>query len=212
MPPVKGQLQQRGKIRREQILDAAVEEFAKGYNGSVLANIAERVGLTQPAILHYFGSKENLLLAVLQERQRRNAESNPVEGEPGIIAPLRQHAKISKVIESQPGLTQMFAVLVAESLDAGALLHGYFQLHYRALRDMLAVGIAQDQARGNIRADIDPDLKAAEIVAFMDGAQQQWLLDPERISLPALYESYATGLLRDLCVERPASITQVTQA
>src|SRR4051812_14999202 len=72
MAGVKGQIQQRGVERRSVIVQAATELFARdGYRGTGLAAIAGAVGVPPAAVLHHFGSKENLLLAVLRERDRR---------------------------------------------------------------------------------------------------------------------------------------------
>ena len=65
--------QPRGELRRQQILDAAVELFsAKGYRGTGLAALAERVGVTATGILYYFGTKERMLQEVVAERDRRD--------------------------------------------------------------------------------------------------------------------------------------------
>lgn len=46
---------------REKILDVSYHEFAeKGYDGAAMGTIAEKVGISKPAIYHYFQSKEEL--------------------------------------------------------------------------------------------------------------------------------------------------------
>lgn len=53
------------------MLDVAEEVFAsKGFSNATMDEIAERVGVTKPLIYDYFGSKEGLLVAVV-ERARR---------------------------------------------------------------------------------------------------------------------------------------------
>lgn len=60
----------------ERILDAAESCFAKGgYSGTSLRSIAERAGVTQPLISHYFGSKERLFEAVLERSVRDYASA-----------------------------------------------------------------------------------------------------------------------------------------
>ena len=55
--------------RRRQIVDAAFELFAAhGYRGASLQDVADRVGLSQTGLLHYFPSKRELLIAVLAKR------------------------------------------------------------------------------------------------------------------------------------------------
>lgn len=61
--------------RRSAILNAAVECFGTlGYYGTSLQRIATMVNLTKPGVLHYVGSKEGLLHAVLDEMYDRETE------------------------------------------------------------------------------------------------------------------------------------------
>ena len=51
---------------REQLLESATRLFAaRGFYGASLANIADELGLTKQALLHYFGRKEKLYGEVL---------------------------------------------------------------------------------------------------------------------------------------------------
>ena len=60
-----------GVKRRKQILQAALEVFSvQGYRGAPMTDIADKVGLTLAGVLHYFPSKEELLAAVLERRDR----------------------------------------------------------------------------------------------------------------------------------------------
>lgn len=55
--------------RREELLDAALAEFAdKGIDGASVKDIARAAGVTPGLLYHYFSSKEALLMAVLTER------------------------------------------------------------------------------------------------------------------------------------------------
>jgi AcrR family transcriptional regulator len=74
--------------RKEEILDAAIQEFAKGglYGTSVDA-IADRVGISQPYIFRLYGTKKDLFIAAarrvcerIQKAFAEAAAANP--GEP----------------------------------------------------------------------------------------------------------------------------------
>jgi AcrR family transcriptional regulator len=58
----------RPRDRRQQILAAAAEHFrSAGYHNVGMAGIAEAVGITGAAVYRHFRSKQDLLLAVLQD-------------------------------------------------------------------------------------------------------------------------------------------------
>jgi AcrR family transcriptional regulator len=66
--------------RREEILGAAIEEFARfGLYGTSVDAIAERVGISQPYIFRLFGTKKDLFIAaalrVCERIQRAFAEA-----------------------------------------------------------------------------------------------------------------------------------------
>lgn len=63
---------------RERILTAAMSVFAnRGYNNGSLLEIADQVGMTHAGVLHYFGSKDNLLTAVLERCTVVGPEGSP---------------------------------------------------------------------------------------------------------------------------------------
>lgn len=52
---------------KEQMVRVALEQFARySYEGASLQMIASAMGLTKPAIMYHFGSKDELLVAVAQ--------------------------------------------------------------------------------------------------------------------------------------------------
>jgi AcrR family transcriptional regulator len=198
MAGVKGQVQRRGVERRKAIVQAALELFTlRGARGTSVADIAEQVGISAPAVLHHFGTKNDLLLAVVEERDRR--------GEPvlldligdGGLKGFSGMVEAAVGYEKERGLMACYVVLEAENLQEGDIAHQYFVERAEVLRAVMADCIMKGQDRGEIRADVDPEAKGAEIVAFLSGAAVQWSLDPS-LSLTAMYRSYFDALIRDL--------------
>jgi AcrR family transcriptional regulator len=181
----------RGAERRRAILDAALELYSRGgFRGTGLAAIGERVGISHAAVLYHFGSAVNLLRTVLEERDRRIAESlAPIFAEGGLAA-LRRLPEIARVNLANPGLARLHTVLQAENLEADADVHDFFLKRRRNVHEVLVDLLRSGQACGEIRRDLDVSHKADEIIAFMEGAQIQQLLDPARTDLVELYESY----------------------
>jgi AcrR family transcriptional regulator len=83
--------------RRRQLLDALVEEFAAGGVGyRSLREVAAAVGTSHRMLLHHFGSREGLLIAIVEEAERRqmalvsDLPMNPAEGFAAMWADLRR--------------------------------------------------------------------------------------------------------------------------
>jgi AcrR family transcriptional regulator len=198
MAGVKGQVQRRGVERRREIVQAALELFTKrGARGTSVADVAERVGISAPAVLHHFGTKDDLLMAVVQERDRRVAvEFTELLAEGG-LAGLRRIADMGEVLAQERGLMAAYVVFLAENLHEGDVAHQYFVDRTYVTKDFLAGLIREAQKDGEVRADVDADTKAGEITAFLHGAAMQWAIDPS-IGLAELYRSYVETLVRDL--------------
>jgi AcrR family transcriptional regulator len=186
--------QARGTLRRQQILDAAVELFGeKGYRGSGLAALAERVGMTATGLLYYFGTKERLLLEVVAERDRVDAAEDLT------LANLR-HMGRHNVETSE--LTRLYAVLSAESFDPEDPLHHFFVDRYQTARDLVGQVLLNELQAGRIREDTDIEQMAHEIIGVLMGLETQWLTDPDHVDLAQRIETYIDRLIRDLA---PAS-------
>jgi AcrR family transcriptional regulator len=83
--------------RRRQLLDALIEDFAaKGIGGRSLRDIAAAVGTSHRMLLHHFGSREDLLIAVVEEVERRqmalvpDLPMDPADGFAAMWADLRR--------------------------------------------------------------------------------------------------------------------------
>jgi AcrR family transcriptional regulator len=70
---------------RERLLEAAAKVFArKGFGATSVDEVAEEAGLTKGAVYSNFDSKEDLVRAVLDERQQRMLDIGPAVHEGSI--------------------------------------------------------------------------------------------------------------------------------
>ena len=75
------------RSRRAEILVAAVEEFGRlGYDATKWSDVAERVGIGQPALYHYFRSKAHCLLTIMRMELERSADRF-TKATSGVVAP-----------------------------------------------------------------------------------------------------------------------------
>ncbi len=165
----------KGVARRQEILDRAIEVFAqRGGQRTSLRAIAQEVGVTHAALTHYFGSLDELLVAVYREKERRGDASPP----PASVSPAEMMRISAADNRAIPGMVQLYSTLVASALDgAHPAAHAFATERFSALRESLAARVRELQASGDLRADVPPDLVAALVIAASDGLQTQWLLD-----------------------------------
>ena len=68
MPKTEEQNQKIQDKRKEELLEAALEEFSrKGYSGTKISDVIKRAEISQGLIYHYYKSKEELYLAVIEK-------------------------------------------------------------------------------------------------------------------------------------------------
>ena len=166
----------KGIARRQEILDRAIEVFAeRGSDRTSLRAIAREVGVTHAALTHYFGSLEELLVAVYEES---NAPGRKAETAAEDATPVEMMIESARSNRAIPGLVQLYSTLVATALEEGHPAARTFATgRFTRLRARLADVVRQQQQGGRIRGDVDPDAVAALVVAASDGLQTQWLLD-----------------------------------
>ena len=72
----------KGILQRQQILSAALELFAsQGYEASTLSAIAKSAGITREAIRHYFSSRNDVFLAIIEAQDASGHEPAAASGE-----------------------------------------------------------------------------------------------------------------------------------
>ncbi len=171
-------------VRRTRILEAASEVFGeKGYAKGSLADIAERVGMTHAGVLHHFGSKNQLLTAVLQHRDDKDREQLSGQYLPEGLKLFTHLVRTAGLNEDRPGIVQAFAVLSAESVTDGHPAKDFFRDRYEMLRGHISEALTSISSVDDPPAQHDIDMAAAAVVAVMDGLQVQWLLAPDQIQL-----------------------------
>jgi len=173
--------------RKVQILDAAERVFGEsGFRQGSFKDVADAVGLTLQGVLHYFGTKEELLLATLDRRNELQAEAaEQISTAQGAIASMRFYLEEN---EAHPGFRRLFVTLASEATAPDHPAHDYFVDRYARTWSRIRKLLEADIALGRVRADLDPGESASAIIALADGLQLQKLMRPE-LDLLAAYDA-----------------------
>ena len=167
----------RGRARRQDVLEAALQAFAaNGYRGASVGAIAKQCGLSEPGLLHHFPSKTALLMATLETYERKAwTEASAVA--PGAAVEYRQRMlRLAASHERDPRFVRLLLVIAAESTEPGHPAREWMQARYRAALESAERELAADQADGRLDPDVDVALLAQLVNATLDGLEQQFLL------------------------------------
>ncbi len=147
----------RGPDTRDRLLQVAQAAFAeRGYRGTSLRDIARRIGIKAPSLLHHFPSKQQLYVAVL-DRVFEGLEdaANKVLWGPGTYQERIRRA-ITNAIDYMAGRPESVRLMWQAMADESGVGR---QLVKRRLPPLSAMGnnfIFRGQREGEFRAEIDP--------------------------------------------------------
>lgn len=187
------------EVRRAQIVDEAIRVIGqRGYHGFTVQELAQRCALTNGGVLYHFGSKEKLLVAVLEERDRRIAETITPAGagfpsqksgrrEISLTATLQVLRLIVARCVTQPELVRLYTVLQSESLDHTHPAHDYFLRREAMVLTEFTKMVAPHVA--------EPRSTARQIHALMDGLSLQWLRENLAFDMVAEWDRAVAMLL-----------------
>lgn len=167
--------------RRQEILEAASQVFAtKGFRGGTLNDVAELAGMSQAGVLHYFGSKENLLRGVIDYRD--SVDSSEAHAAYGIDF-FRHLIATAQLNTKRPGIIQTYVVLSAEAVTEGNPGTEYFTERFENLRALVLSQLRPLNPATDPLPESQLQAAASNIIALMDGLQVQWLLNPGSVDL-----------------------------
>jgi AcrR family transcriptional regulator len=189
-------------IRRPQILAAAAEVIAeRGVAGTRIADVAERCGVSPPALLYWFDSKEQLLAEALTADDDRFYEELEERLDEAATPGERMVALIETATESADDFALWMELWTWALRDADLrTARERFDARWRAAIEAI---VADGVAAGEFGAT-DPPQAALAIAALIDGLSAQAALGDPEVSNPRLTATVLASADRLLDAELPA--------
>lgn len=168
-----------GVRTREQIIAAAINVFGElGFAGGSIRTIADRVGVSPATLLQHFGSKEGLLMAVLEEWDRRTTQTS-LTGVTGLTL-FRRLPEVMEFHLHNRGLLELFLTMAAEASSQIHPAREFIRRRYADNIITLGAHFREAAAAGEVaplsQAEIDQEMRL--LIAVLDGIELQWLLEP----------------------------------
>lgn len=171
-----------GPGTRSRILTAAARVFAqRGLTGASLDEVAAGAGLTKGALYWHFASKNDLLMALLEQRIREQLASTPtgedlfppdVDPAEGIAASLQS---LFDNCLCDPDWGRLFVAFVAGAREPE--VREKLRVLYRTIHELIVDRVRQLEATGRLAPGISPDTVAIMFTALIDGLIMRVLVE-----------------------------------
>jgi AcrR family transcriptional regulator len=177
------------ETRRQQILEAAVRCFSRnGFHATTTADIVRESGVSQGTLYLYFATKEDIVVALADDRQQGEAflnalaqsEADPVQG---LLLMLELYGR-GLDDDRRADLRRVGIQGWAEALR-NPRIHASAIDGMASVRSAIVGLVEKGQRAGQMRADLAPEAAARILIAVFQGLvlQVAW---GEPVDLPAI--------------------------
>jgi AcrR family transcriptional regulator len=165
--------------RRRQIADALVRTAAtRGLHATGMREVAAEAGVSLRLVQYYFGTKEELLLAAMQQlaaqfsdrvlaRIQRTKETGSPASPRDVIAAVLTEALPAD--DERRTFTLVYTAYLALSLTDPALAIRPLARNSSIVSDVVAAQLRAAQAAGDMPGRLDPDLEAISLLTMSAG-------------------------------------------
>jgi AcrR family transcriptional regulator len=190
-----------GKLRREQVVDAAVAIIAEqGLQELSLSAIEERAGMSRGQLTYYFPTKEAILLAVfdrlleLMHRRARGGDGEAPAWLTGGTGWERVRQLLTFLVLQPPGMCEFHSLQYTFLSQIGHREDFRRRLAslYEEWRTHMAQDLAEELARRGRRGRPSPRTLATFVQALLHGLAMQRAADPD---------AYDREEMLDLCLD-----------
>ncbi len=189
------------EANRQRILDAALRCFARdGFHNTTIGDIVRASGVSQGAVYLYFATKEDIILALGDDRRSSEAAITALAsaGQDPVMGLLHLIAFHGATLA--PGgdldLHRIRVQAWAEALRSPEILDGV-RTGIGAVRAAIVDLVRRAQRTGQIRSEIDPEAVARVMIAAFQGAvlQVAWDDAPDLPAFGAVIDTLVRSLL-----------------
>jgi TetR/AcrR family transcriptional regulator, fatty acid metabolism regulator protein len=143
--------------KRRMILDAAIRVFARqGFHHSRVSDIADEAGVAYGLVYHYFKSKDEVLNELFTERWSLLLAAIDEVDAQDVPSRDKLRAVANFIVESYRHEPELMKVIIVEVTRAA---NSFGRTHLPEIRrayEKIAKIVADGQARGELRRDVDP--------------------------------------------------------
>jgi TetR/AcrR family fatty acid metabolism transcriptional regulator len=170
--------------KRDAILRAAIDTFAaRGFFNAQVADIARGAGVAAGTVYLYFRGKDDLLISIFERTMKEAIEAGR-ESVAQRHDPVDRLREIARVHLDRMGHDRALAIVFQVELrQSTKFMERFSATHLRQYLGIIRDVIADGQARGAFRREINPTLAAKLFFGALDEMATNWILSQRKYAL-----------------------------
>lgn len=183
---------------RQRIVLAGAELFRKqGYSATTIAQVAEATGLSKGNLTYHYANKQALYREVhdLAIRLVREREQRSFAEAPDTVTAIEEFCRrLRRLLIDEEGrfVGCLFTNVAIETQHSDTAIAEYARSALSEFKSRMTVRLAEGQARGQVRDDLDAHALARQYFWMYEGA----LVLARAQDDPAEYDAFRAGLRR----------------
>ena len=185
--------------KRDALVRAAIDTFAaRGFFNAQVADVARAAGVAAGTVYLYFRGKDDLLISIF-DRTMKAAIAEGRESVGALRDPIERLREIARLHLDRLGRDRALAVVFQVELrQSTKFMERFSATHLREYLGIIRDVIADGQARGVFRKDVNPTLAAKLFFGGLDEMATNWILSRRKYSLAgeadAIVDFFVGGL------------------
>lgn len=195
LPARRTQQERREQTERKVIAAATALIAERGSRALTLAQVGAAAGYSRGIVSHHFGSRENLLRAVMRDAQ---AFDLPDPGESaGVWLSDTVRAYLKNVSNKRPA-ARAFLQMWGEAIASDPVLMPLYAEQDARFRGLLADTVREGISDGSVRADADPEAMAVYLLGLLRGIALQLISTSPPADVEAIIDEAGRATQRAL--------------
>ncbi|MCB2075535.1 MAG: TetR/AcrR family transcriptional regulator [Novosphingobium sp.] len=194
---------ERTALSDARMLEAATELIVEhGTHNTTLREVGERAGYSRGLASNRFGSKEGLFSQLVRDFNRRWADElrKQVGDSTGLPAFSAALDAVEYFLLNRSNEMKALYIVWFESMSSHDEVRKRLARNHTAYRRDAERWVREGIRAGSIRDTIDPQCFAVEFASLIFGLIYQWLVDPDKIDVHAVFQHYRKNAIETLAV------------
>jgi AcrR family transcriptional regulator len=166
-----------------------------GSRALTLAKVGEAAGYSRGIVSHHFGSRENLLRAVMRDARAFDLPEPGDSAGAWLAAMVRAYLKN---ITNQRPAARAFLQMWGEAIATDPVLMPLYAEQDARFRRLLADKVREGIRDGSVRADADPEAMAVSLLGLLRGIALQLISTPPPARVRAIIDEAERATRRAL--------------